>query len=132
MRTTLQYLMQCETGWRVVITHIHANEKTTALFIRMLVTWFFACLVVSQLSQVIAATRIHSSVSKQKNSVSPSTAYTAHHLPIKEFTFAGLYYDLFVNSTQTKLAIGGTSPTQHRNGGVFSFKKFESCNINIV
>lgn len=63
-------------------------------------TWFLPGLLVSQLSEVVAATCIYGSIVQEEDGVSMAATHVPHFLPIEEVTFPWGDNDLIINSTQ--------------------------------
>lgn len=81
-------------------------------------TWFLACFVMPQLSQVIAAAGVHRPVLQQKDAVTSAASHIPHTLALKELAFPRLQHYLLINPTQTQLSVRGIPPAQHDDGPV--------------
>ena len=77
------------------------------------ITWPFACLVVTQLPPVIAATAVHAAVPHHKQAMVRPTAHVGHLLALEAHQFPGQWDLLLLNATQPQLAMDHAAPAQH-------------------
>lgn len=76
-------------------------------------TWFLPAPLVSQLSQIVAAAGVHGPVVQQEGRVLSAAPDVTHSLPVEELASFRLDDNLFVDPSQTELAVGSISPAQH-------------------